>query len=55
MDNGLFIDSVDWEYCWRLKSLGFVTIRVNNILLGHQVGNGKKKIIGKFDARVPSL
>ncbi|EOY9126686.1 glycosyltransferase family 2 protein [Proteus mirabilis] len=54
MDNGLFIDSVDWEYCWRLKSLGFVTIRVNNILLGHQVGNGKKKIIGKFDARVPS-
>ncbi|MDW2092048.1 glycosyltransferase family 2 protein [Vibrio sp. 1865] len=54
MEDGLFIDSVDWEYCWRLKQLGFLTIRVNNIMLAHRVGNGKKSIIGKLDVRVPS-
>lgn len=54
MDDGLFIDFVDWEYSWRLKQYGWLTIRANNILLGHQVGDGKQKILGKFDARIPS-
>lgn len=54
MEDGLFIDSVDWEYCWRLKSLGFLTIRVNDVLLGHRVGDGKKSILGNLEVRVPS-
>lgn len=54
MDDGLFIDSVDWEYCWRLKKLGFITVRDNDVLLGHRVGEGKQKLIGSIDARIPS-
>ena len=54
MEDGLFIDSVDWEYCWRLKKHGWLTVRDNDVLLGHRVGNGKKKILGKLDARIPS-
>jgi len=54
MEDGLFIDAVDYEYCWRLKTKGFLTIRDNDILLGHRVGNGKKQILGKIDARIPS-
>ncbi|MDF0533020.1 glycosyltransferase family 2 protein [Shewanella sp. A32] len=54
MDDGLFIDSVDWEYCWRLKNSGFITIRCNDLLLGHRVGNGVKKIFGPVNVRVPS-
>ena len=50
----MFIDSVDWEYCWRLKKQGWLTVRDNDVLLGHRVGNGKKKILGKLDARIPS-
>ena len=50
----LFIDAVDFEYCWRLKTKGFLTVRDNDILLGHRVGDGKKQIVGKIDARVPS-
>ncbi|MEQ3499760.1 glycosyltransferase family 2 protein [Tenacibaculum sp. SSH1-16] len=54
MDDGLFIDFVDWEYSWRLKQHGWLTIRANGILLGHQVGDGKQKILGKIDARIPA-
>ncbi len=54
MEDGLFIDAVDFEYCWRLKTKGFLTVRDNDILLGHRVGDGKKQIVGKIDARVPS-
>jgi rhamnosyltransferase len=54
MEDGLFIDAVDFEYCWRLKTKGFLTIRDNDILLGHRVGDGKKQIVGKIDARIPS-
>lgn len=54
VESGLFIDAVDFEYCWRLRKNGFLTFRDNNVLLGHKVGNGKKKILGKVDARIPS-
>src|SRR3990167_7638926 len=27
MDDGLFIDAVDFEYCWRLRSKGFLIAR----------------------------
>ncbi|MFS1909687.1 glycosyltransferase family 2 protein [Vibrio sp. 10N.286.48.B7] len=54
MENELFIDLVDWEYCWRLKSFGFLTIRNNDLLLPHRVGDGLTKIIGRIDARTPA-
>ena len=54
MEDDLFIDYVDWEYCWRIKDYGFDVFRVEDLLLAHRVGNGKKKIIGSIDARIPS-
>lgn len=55
MDDSLFIDYVDWEYCWRLKSAGYKVFRAEDLLLPHRVGNGTKKIIGNMNARIPSL
>lgn len=46
MDDRLFIDSVDFEYCWRLQSYGFITVRNNNSLLSHRLGMGTKTILG---------
>ncbi len=54
MEDALFIDAVDFEYCWRLKKSGFLTIRMKEVSLEHRVGNGKKKIMGKIDVRIPS-
>lgn len=54
MDDGLFIDYVDWEYSWRLKKHGYLTYRAEDILLAHRIGGGVKKIIGRFDVVVPS-
>jgi rhamnosyltransferase len=34
----LFIDSVDHEYCLRLRKKGFKIIRVNDAILDHQLG-----------------
>ena len=50
----LFIDAVDFEYCWRLKSNGFVIVRNNNARLAHRFGNGRKKIIYGIDIAVCS-
>lgn len=46
MDDRLFIDSVDFEYCWRLQSHGFLTVRNNDSLLSHKLGRGTKTILG---------
>jgi rhamnosyltransferase len=32
MDNDLFIDAVDSEYCWRMRKNGFLVIKNNNSL-----------------------
>lgn len=54
METELFIDLVDWEYCWRLKKYGFDTFRDNDVLLPHRVGDGCQKIIGSINARNPA-
>jgi rhamnosyltransferase len=46
MDNDLFIDAVDSEYCWRMRKNGFLVIKNNNSLLAHKLGEGEKKILG---------
>lgn len=46
MDDALFIDAVDSEYCWRIKKNGFLIIKNNRALLGHKLGCGQKKILG---------
>ncbi|AVK50118.1 hypothetical protein AXY43_20170 [Clostridium sp. MF28] len=37
----LFIDSVDYEYCYKLKSSNYFVYRINFCGVLHEVGNGK--------------
>jgi rhamnosyltransferase len=54
MDDELFIDAVDSEYCWRIRKNGFLVIKNNDALLAHKLGDGKKKILGFMYVGVPS-
>jgi len=54
MDDSLFIDAVDSEYCWRIRNNGFLVIKNNDALLAHKLGDGKKKILGFLYVGVPS-
>jgi rhamnosyltransferase len=54
MDDDLFIDAVDSEYCWRIRKNGFLVIKNNDALLAHKLGHGKKKILGFISVGVPS-
>lgn len=54
MDDDLFIDSVDNEYCWRIRKNGFLVIKNNDALLAHKLGDGKQKILGFLNVGVPS-
>jgi rhamnosyltransferase len=42
----LFIDSVDNEYCLRLRKNGYKIIRVNHAVLNHQLGTLRKNWLG---------
>jgi len=45
-DEELFIDAVDYEFCYRLKSKGVKTIVFTSIILEHEVGEAHKTWIG---------
>lgn len=38
-DENMFMDYVDFEYCYRLKKAGYKMIKMNNVVLLHQLGN----------------
>lgn len=42
----LFIDSIDNEYCLRLRKNGYTILRVNDAVLNHQLGTLKKNWLG---------
>lgn len=46
MDNKLFIDGVDLEYCWRIRSHGYLIIKNTSALLSHRLGDREKRILG---------
>jgi rhamnosyltransferase len=46
MDENLFIDGVDHEWCWRAKKQGFLCAMSKNAKLEHMLGEGDKKILG---------
>lgn len=48
-DNNIFLDGVDREYCFRLKKYGYKIIRINNILVKQNLGNGRKNIFGIYE------
>lgn len=47
MDENLFIDYVDFEFCWRLTNCGYKILTVPSIIINHQLGDGTKKILYK--------
>lgn len=54
MDDNLFIDAVDYEYCWRLKANGFICVRNDLAMIGHRLGDGRMKILSFLSVGVPS-
>ena len=46
MDSSLFIDYVDFEFCWRALSLNCKIYRSKNIILKHNVGEKFQKFCG---------
>ncbi len=54
MDELLFIDLVDWEWCWRAKSKGYKVFIDTSASLPHRLGEGRKKIFGSVYIGIPS-
>ena len=47
MDERLFIDYVDFEWCWRAIAKGVKILTVPSIVINHNLGDGTKKILWK--------
>ena len=46
--NKLFIDAVDFEFCYNLSTLGYIHYQLNTVVMQHQLGNTKEyKLFGK--------
>lgn len=41
-DESMFIDSVDFEYCFRVRKYGYSIIQVRDVKLLHKIGKSKK-------------
>lgn len=54
MEDRLFIDYVDFEFCWRARLVGYKIIKTTLIVMEHSVG---KKIyhIGKWNVYIPAI
>lgn len=42
-DESMFIDSVDFEYCYRMRKNGYGVIQVRDVQLLHEIGEGTKR------------
>lgn len=54
MSEELFIDSVDFEWCWRAKSRGYRIFVCNDAILEHKVGETDFNFLGLFSLPVSS-
>lgn len=46
MQEALFIDAVDHEWCWRAISRGVVVCQATEVVLEHKLGDGRYKVFG---------
>jgi rhamnosyltransferase len=46
MEEDLFIDAVDSEWCWRALSKGYALYIISNALMEHKLGEGDKNLFG---------
>jgi rhamnosyltransferase len=44
MDERLFIDYVDFEWCWRAQRKGYTCFRSKNVIINHKLGFMTKKV-----------
>jgi len=49
MDERLFIDYVDFEWCWRAQAKGYMIYMSKNVVMQHKIGIGNGRI---FDHRI---
>lgn len=42
-DEKMFIDSVDFDFCFRLRKAGYRVYQTNGVTLDHAIGDGKKR------------
>ena len=47
MSEKLFIDYVDFEFCWHAENLGIKTFVFPDIVIQHNLGDSFRKIFGK--------
>ena len=47
MNENLFIDWVDNEWCWRMVKLNFMILCIPNIIINHSLGDSSIKILNK--------
>ena len=45
-DESLFIDLVDWDWCWRARSKSLNVVVDTSIKIDHMLGDGHKAILG---------
>ena len=52
-DESMFIDSVDFEYCYRMRKYGYGVIQVKNVHLLHEIGRSEKRrfLVWKVDVK----
>jgi rhamnosyltransferase len=54
MDEKLFIDWVDFEWCWRAQAKGYVIIGCADVVIQHSLGDVAKKVGSKsYPVRSP--
>lgn len=51
-DEKMFIDSVDFEFCYRVRKVGYLVIQTRKLILDHSIGNGKIVSIGPFKKKI---
>jgi rhamnosyltransferase len=54
MDESLFIDLVDFEWCWRAKKYGYRVFSSRRARMGHMVGQKNVKILKVYNLLIPS-
>jgi rhamnosyltransferase len=47
MDEKLFIDYVDFEWCWRANKFGYTIFTIPDIIINHHLGDSVKDIFNK--------
>ncbi|MEH7095085.1 glycosyltransferase family 2 protein [Neobacillus vireti] len=54
MDEALFIDLVDFEWCWRARKYGFRVFSSKRARMGHMVGQKNIKILNSYNLLIPA-